>query len=115
MKKVVNLLSPGPSEATTATPISPIPPDRGVIEKPRAGWSVAPNLIDYDETCATFDWNLARRRELDGLPGGQGVNIAYEAIDRHVSTRGGKVALRCVGKRGTVRDLTYAQLAEDSG
>jgi acetyl-CoA synthetase len=102
---------PGLTEAGNAAPILP---DRGVIDKPRAGWGVPPNLLDYDDACASFDWDLARRQELDGLPGGTGVNIAHEAVDRHVATRGGKVALRCVGKGGTVRDLTYQQLADDS-
>jgi acetyl-CoA synthetase len=47
---------------------------------------------------------------LDGLPGG-GLNIAYEAIDRHVKAgRGGKLALRWIGRDDTVRDFTYAAL-----
>jgi acetyl-CoA synthetase len=54
----------------------------------------------------------ARRAQLDGLPGGRGLNIAYEAVDRHAAgPRGGVVALRCVAKDGSVREFTYADLA----
>ena len=51
------------------------------IEKPRQGWAVVPNLWDYERTRTAFSWQAARGA-LDGLPGG-GLNIAYEAIDRH--------------------------------
>ena len=37
------------------------------IEKPRAGWQVVPNLLDYEQVRAAFSWEAARR-ELDGLP-----------------------------------------------
>jgi hypothetical protein len=39
------------------------------------------NLADYERACGEFSWSGARRW-LDGLPGG-GLNIAYEAVDRH--------------------------------
>ena len=72
-----------------------------------------PNLTDYDRTCADFDWSSARDA-LDGLPGG-GLNIAYEAIDRHAAgERADKVALRFIGKNGSVRDRTYADLGEET-
>lgn len=34
------------------------------IEKPRQGWTVVPNLLDYERTRAEFSWDGARR-ELD--------------------------------------------------
>jgi acetyl-CoA synthetase len=78
------------------------------IAKPR-DWSVLPNLRNYDQIRKEFSWDNARRA-LDGLPGG-GLNIAYEAIDRHASgPRRDRLALRFLGKRGEVRDFTYAQL-----
>ncbi|MCS6925555.1 MAG: acetate--CoA ligase [Candidatus Binatia bacterium] len=81
------------------------------IEKPRHGWAVVPNLRDYAHTCATFSWEAARQ-SLTGLPGGQGLNIAYEAVDRHAAgPRRDHLALRWLGKRGEVRDLTYGMLA----
>jgi acetyl-CoA synthetase len=71
--------------------------------------AVAPNLADYDQTCATFSWDDARA-ELDGLPVG-GLNIAHEAIDRHVHRgRGDHLAIRWLGKRGETRDFTYRNL-----
>jgi acetyl-CoA synthetase len=72
--------------------------------------AVAPNLVDYDETRTTFTWAAARRL-LDGLPGGRGLNIAHEAVDRHASGAGaGRVAFRWIGRTGKSRDITYAEL-----
>ena len=81
-----------------------------VIAKPRAGWTVAPNLLDYERTRAGFSWEAARR-ELDGLPGGRGLNIAHEAVARHASgPRRDHTALRWIGKQGQVRDYSYGDL-----
>lgn len=84
------------------------------IKKFPKTWSVQPNLLDYDKTCTTFSWEDVRR-ELDGLPGGKGLNIAYEAIDRHASgPRRDHLAIRWLGKDGTVLDFTYGDLREQS-
>jgi acetyl-CoA synthetase len=67
------------------------------------------NLLNYDESIRAFSWTQARAL-LDGLPGG-GLNIAYEAVDRHVKAgRGAKLALRWIARDGSVRDFTYAAL-----
>ncbi len=59
-------------------------------------------------------WRAARD-ELDGLPGGRGLNIAYEAVDRHVSTpREGRTAIRWLARDGHHEDLTYGELAEQT-
>jgi acetyl-CoA synthetase len=80
------------------------------IEKQRSGWDQLPNLLDYHKTCAGFSWDGARR-ELDGLPGGRGLNIAHEAVDRHMTgPRRNHLAIRWISKRGEVRDFTYADL-----
>ncbi len=80
------------------------------IEKPRQGWAMPPNLPDYARTRAGFSWEAARR-ELDGLPGGRGLNIAHEAVDRHMAGPcRDRLALRWLGRRGEVRDFTYADL-----
>ncbi|HEX6857601.1 MAG TPA: acetate--CoA ligase [Streptosporangiaceae bacterium] len=72
---------------------------------------VRANLADYDRAVREFSWDQARA-ELDGLPGGRGLNIAHEAVDRHAAgARRNAVALRWVAKDGTVTDLTYAELA----
>ncbi|MEP7215980.1 MAG: acetate--CoA ligase [Anaerolineaceae bacterium] len=69
-----------------------------------------PNLLDYDSAVREFSWESARAL-LDGLPGGRGLNIAHEAVDRHVAAgRGEKVAIRWRGRNGRRRDLTYLEL-----
>ncbi len=79
------------------------------IEKSRQGSAVIPNLLYYEQSRAGFSWEAARR-ELDGLPGG-GLNIAYEAVDRHcIGLRGDRLALRWLGKRAEVRDFSYGDL-----
>ncbi len=81
------------------------------IVKSAHDWRVPPNLRHYEEACATFSWQRARA-ELDGLPAG-GLNIAHEAVDRHAAgPRRAHLALRCIGKSGAVRDLTYGDLRD---
>ena len=83
------------------------------IKKTRGTAAVAPNLADYAQALRTFSWDAARA-ELDGLPGGRGLNIAHEAVDRHaLGPRATRVALRCVGARG-VRELRYLDLREQT-
>ena len=68
------------------------------------------NLLDYEEYARTFSWSQARAL-LDGLPGG-GLNIAHEAVDRHVlAGRGNRLALRWIGRDDRVRDFTYSALS----
>jgi len=58
-------------------------------------------------------WEAARAR-LEGLPGG-GLNIAHEAVDRHVAAGHGKQpALIWLGRDGGRQVLTYADLAADA-
>ena len=73
-----------------------------------------PNLADYAGILATFSWK-AIREELQGLPNGNGLNLAHEAVDRHANgPRAQHLALRWVGKNGAVRDLSYADMANGS-
>jgi len=82
------------------------------IRKRRADASGA-NLADYDAACRSFSWQQARAL-LDGLPGG-GLNIAHEAVDRHVAKgRGDKVAIRWIAKDESRHDFTYAELKAQS-
>ncbi|AXI49170.1 acetate--CoA ligase (plasmid) [Sulfitobacter sp. SK012] len=70
----------------------------------------AANLREYDTEYADFSWDAARKL-IDGLPGG-GINIAYEAIERHVLTgHGPQIALRWIAKSGERTDITYAELS----
>jgi acetyl-CoA synthetase len=74
-----------------------------------------PDVASYAEDRASFTWDRARA-ELAGLPGGRGLNIAHEAVDRHVDEgRGEVVALRCIGLDGAVTDVSYAQLRDLTG
>ncbi len=84
------------------------------IRKIPGSGSVPPNLADYAGTRASFSWK-AIREELQGLPDGAGLNLAHEAVDRHAGgARAQHLALRWLGKEGSVRDLTYADMAHGS-
>ena len=66
-------------------------------------------LPDYEEYIKTFSWTRARAL-LDGLPDG-GLNIAHEAVDRHLrGGRGDRLALRWIGRDDRIRDYTYSAL-----
>lgn len=74
--------------------------------------SVVPNMPDYASACAEFSWAWARGL-LDGLPDGQGLNIAHEAVDRHaLSGRDDHVAVRFLPRSGPRREITYAELSQ---
>ncbi|MEZ4635392.1 MAG: AMP-binding protein [Caldilineaceae bacterium] len=73
-------------------------------------WTVKPNLDDYMAVRDHFHWDEVWR-ELDGLPGGRGLNIAHEAVDRHADgPRRDHLALRWLGRDDEIRDFTYADL-----
>ena len=70
-------------------------------------------MLDYERAWAEFSWETARAR-LAGLPGG-GLNIAYEAVDRHAcGPLADAVALRFLSKRHPTYELTYADLKRDT-
>ena len=84
------------------------------IAKPSSGWRVRPNLVDYAAARAEFSWARARR-SLDGLPGGRGLNIAHEAVDRHAEgPLRDRVAIRWRGRHGEQRELRYAALRAET-
>jgi acetyl-CoA synthetase len=83
-----------------------------VIRKNVAAARIPPILTEYAAERAHFSWEDARRA-LDGLPGGAGLNIAHEAVDRHAGgARAQHLALRWLGRNGGVRDFTYADLSD---
>jgi acetyl-CoA synthetase len=58
-------------------------------------------------------WAAARAR-LAGLPGG-GLNIAHEAVDRHVMAgHGDQTALIWLGREGDRKVISYAELAAEA-
>ncbi len=80
-----------------------------IIRKTAADLAVRPHLTDYADTCRHFSWDDARD-QLAGLPGG-GLNIAYEAVERHArGPRRDHVAFRFVGSHGE-RELSFGELS----
>jgi acetyl-CoA synthetase len=85
----------------------------GRISKRAEADRLAPNLADYTSACERFSWEEARGW-LQGLPGGA-LNIAHEAVDRQVAAGiGDRLALRWLGRDGTVRDFSYGALAAET-
>jgi len=71
----------------------------------------AANMADYAAVYDSFSWNDARKL-INGLPGGR-LNIAHEAIERHVlAGHGPQVALRWISKSGTRTVFTYQELSD---
>ncbi len=72
--------------------------------------AVAPNLDDYQKTRDNFKWEDIAQ-ELDGFKDG-GLNIAYEALDRHTKTPArDKIALYWEGKKGESEQYTFDDLS----
>ena len=70
------------------------------------GASVKPNLLDYQKTRDSFEWEHIDK-ELDWLDGGR-LNIAYEALDRHIKTPNkDKIAMYWEGKNGESETYTF--------
>jgi acetyl-CoA synthetase len=59
-------------------------------------------------------WEDARR-DLAGMPDGGGINIAHEAVDRHViDGNGERIAIRWIGSGGNQRDISYRELTQSA-
>ena len=81
-----------------------------IIHKTARDLRVAPNWVDYQAQCRDFSW-AAARAALPGLPGG-GLNIAFEAVDRHAAgPLSGRTALRFVARDTPALELSYGELA----
>jgi len=82
------------------------------IVKDPDSFSVVPHLLDYESERRDFAWNVVRD-EL-GVASGSGLNIGFEALDRHVKNKlGGKTALVWLSRdRDRDAGYTYAQLLE---
>jgi len=80
------------------------------ITKDLSGWRTPPNLADLESTRATFSWDTVRK-ELEWQGGS--FNIAELAVDRQADgPLRDCVAIRWLGRDGSVQDITYAQLKE---
>lgn len=70
------------------------------------------NLTSYQQACNDFDWQTQRHRLLDETGP---MNIAYQAVDRHVQAGfGQQTAIRWLGKAGDQVDISYEQLMQSS-
>ena len=70
------------------------------------------NLLNYDQFTSHFNWEDAKSA-LTGLPGNKGINIAYEAVDRHLKVgKGQHLAFRWIGKNNQIKDFSYKRLYE---
>ncbi|MGE5106670.1 MAG: acetate--CoA ligase [Sphingobacteriales bacterium] len=71
---------------------------------------VTPNLKDYESLSRSFNWQ-DEKKLLHGLPENKGLNIAYEAIERHAKGKlKDTIALRWIQKDKTIKDFTYHDL-----
>lgn len=76
--------------------------------------TVYPNIGDYKETYQDFTWNN-EAKQLAGLPDGQGLNIAYEAVDRHAEGElGNRVALKFITKDLSSFSVSYKDLKQET-
>ncbi|MCK5110594.1 MAG: acetate--CoA ligase [Arcobacteraceae bacterium] len=83
------------------------------IKKRVEDFPVQPNLIDYNQEYKTFSWEEAASN-FDGLPSG-GLNIAYEAIDRHANgLLADKTALLWLGQNGERKVYSFAKMKKQS-
>ncbi|MEH6576107.1 MAG: acetate--CoA ligase [Amphritea sp.] len=83
------------------------------ISKDELSDRVKPNLTRYTDFYKSFEWDSASTC-IDGLPGGA-INIAYEAIDRHLCHgKGDKTAIRWLAKSGEIQQLSYRELSQQT-
>ncbi len=72
--------------------------------------SVQPNLGDYENLVQSFGWRQEKNM-LSGLPGDRGLNMAYEAVERHASGNlKDTPALIWIRKDQTAATYTYQDL-----
>ncbi len=84
-----------------------------LIRKSKTSEGLRPNLADFASAAKMFSWQAARS-ELAGLPDG-GLNIAYEAVDRHVvAGSGDRIAVRSIARGRETKEISYRALAERS-
>ncbi len=80
------------------------------LKKGTDSWKIKPNLYDYQTVSKNFSWKSVKSA-LAGLPKGKGINIAYEAVDRHANADlAHHTAIRWISKKGETQDITYQEL-----
>ena len=82
------------------------------ISKPRGSLMREPNLTDYEQARREFSWPQAAAL-LDGLPGG-GLNVAHEAVFRHLGgPAADRAAIRFLAQGQPLVTRSYRELASD--
>ncbi len=72
------------------------------------------HLFDYESVKSDFKWDHVVN-ELDGLPDKKGLNIAYEAVDRHAEGQlKNTVAIRFIRKDKSFQEFTYSELKKQT-
>jgi len=86
--------------------------DYVTIEKDITSQDSRPNMQSYRQTYADFDWDQAKAL-IKGYK--NGINIGYEAVDRHVEEGfGDQTALIFLGKKNLRQHFSYRQLQQNS-
>lgn len=80
------------------------------ISKTADDFRVPPNLLDYSAERRQFSWTAARSA-LSAPPGSR-INIAHEAVDRHVAAgQAERPAFRFISRGSPDRIVTYGELS----
>ena len=83
-----------------------------IINKTADSQGHPPNLRHYQKSYENFDWRYAKQ-QIKGYQ--HGINIGYEAVDRHIEEGyGNQLALIFLGKKGQRETYTYGQLQQQS-
>jgi acetyl-CoA synthetase len=83
-----------------------------IINKTVDSQSHPPNLRHYQQSYENFDWRYAKQQIKGYL---HGINIGYEAVDRHIEEGyGEQLALIFLGKKGQRETYSYGQLQQQS-
>ncbi len=70
------------------------------------------NIINYSDSYQSFSWKDAKQQLLGDS---ENINIAYQAVDRHVQAGyGEQTAIRWLGKDNQQQDISYQELMEKS-
>ena len=77
------------------------------LEQPDAFWSEVAGELHWFKTWDTVsEWNEPHAKWFTGAT----TNISYNCLDRHLETRGDKIAIVWEGEPGDVRRITYREL-----
>ena len=83
---------------------------RAILKKNLADLPLTPNWLDSVQAREAFSWQV-QAHALAGLPGG-GLNLAYEAVDRHAQGAHRRhTALRILDRNGGGCDISYGELS----